>query len=63
MDLGLASKVAIVNGGSQGIGYAIARLLAEQSNIHQDQIRLFITGNVERPQTLRAFRHFIAMSR
>ena len=30
MDLGLASKVAIVNGASQGIGYAIARLLAEE---------------------------------
>jgi len=30
MDLGLAEKVAIVNGSSQGIGYAIARLLAEE---------------------------------
>ena len=30
MDLGLAGKVAIVNGGSQGIGHAIARLLAEE---------------------------------
>jgi NAD(P)-dependent dehydrogenase (short-subunit alcohol dehydrogenase family) len=30
MDLDLAGKVAIVNGGSQGIGYAIARLLAEE---------------------------------
>ncbi|MFO1415265.1 MAG: SDR family oxidoreductase [Burkholderiales bacterium] len=28
MDLGLAGKVAIVNGSSQGIGYAIARTLA-----------------------------------
>jgi 3-oxoacyl-[acyl-carrier protein] reductase len=30
MDLGLVEKVAIVNGGSQGIGYAIAHLLAEE---------------------------------
>ena len=30
MDLGLAGKVAIVNGASQGIGYAIARTLAEE---------------------------------
>jgi len=32
MDLGLAGKVAIVSGGSQGIGYAIARLLAEEGS-------------------------------
>jgi 3-oxoacyl-[acyl-carrier protein] reductase len=30
MDLGLARKAAIVNGASQGIGYAIAHLLAEE---------------------------------
>jgi 3-oxoacyl-[acyl-carrier protein] reductase len=30
MDLGLAGKAAIVNGASQGIGYAIAHLLAEE---------------------------------
>jgi 3-oxoacyl-[acyl-carrier protein] reductase len=30
MDLGLAGKVAIVNGASLGIGYAIARLLVEE---------------------------------
>jgi 3-oxoacyl-[acyl-carrier protein] reductase len=30
MDLGLVEKVAIVNGGSQGIGYAIAHVLAEE---------------------------------
>src|SRR5580692_6992218 len=28
MDLGLAGKIAVVGGASQGIGYAIARLLA-----------------------------------
>jgi 3-oxoacyl-[acyl-carrier protein] reductase len=30
MDLGLGGKVAIVNGASQGIGYAIAHLLADE---------------------------------
>ncbi len=30
MDLGLAGKVAIVNGASLGISYAIARLLVEE---------------------------------
>jgi 3-oxoacyl-[acyl-carrier protein] reductase len=30
MDLGLAGKVAVVNGGSQGLGYAIARLLTKE---------------------------------
>ena len=30
MDLGLNGKIAIVNGASQGIGYAIARILAEE---------------------------------
>ena len=30
MDLGLEGKVAIVNGASQGIGFAIARTLAEE---------------------------------
>jgi len=30
MDLGLGGKAAIVNGASQGIGYAIAHLLAEE---------------------------------
>ncbi len=30
MDLGLAGRIAIVNGSSQGIGYAIAHLLAEE---------------------------------
>ena len=30
MDLGLKGRIAIVNGASQGIGYAIARILAEE---------------------------------
>jgi 3-oxoacyl-[acyl-carrier protein] reductase len=30
MDLGLAGKVAIVTGSSDGIGYAVARLLARE---------------------------------
>ena len=30
MDLGLNGRIAIVNGASQGIGYAIARILAEE---------------------------------
>ena len=30
MDLGLKGKIAIVNGASQGIGYAIAKILAEE---------------------------------
>ena len=30
MNLGLAGRVALVNGASQGIGYGIARTLAEE---------------------------------
>ena len=43
MDLGLDGRIAIVNGASQGIGYAIARTLAEEG------ARVAISGRREAP--------------
>lgn len=43
MDLGLEGRIAIVNGASQGIGYAIARTLAEEG------ARVAISGRREAP--------------